>query len=544
MNRMFHSFRWRLAVLSALLAGLALSGFAATAWWWIRDAHRTRWDSELRSQARREVVRPPPREGWRPYAIAMQELLGAADAADILLLVLNQEGDVDYRSTPWPVEADPAQFPWPPIPGPDRAAEPADGKARIPLRGDWRRPPPESRPRPPPPARNEVSRPPPPPRPDASGRGPLPPWHPVSQPLPPPPSSVVLTTLHTSAGAYRVALASAPHARLALGVRLTVLDQDMGAVRTAFLVAVPLALALIGLGAAFLSHRALRPIQRLTATVRQVTAQGLDQRIAITEEDQEFAELIQVFNAMLERLERSFLQASRFSADAAHELKTPLAILQGQIERAIQEAETGSSQQAHLASILDEVRRLATVSRKLLLLSQADAGRLRLQLAPFPLSEALDELLEDARLLAPALGITGDIAPDLIVPADANMLRQVLYNLISNALKYNIERGWIRIAAAKVADRIEIRVANSSSGISFADRDRIFERFYRADPARGREVEGFGLGLSVSREIARAHGGDLLLQAAPEHEARFVLTIPITNPRCGNQVSIAAPISC
>lgn len=539
------SLRWRLAVLSALLAGLTLSGFTATAWWWIRDAHRTRWDGELRSQARREVVRPPPREGWRPYAIAMQELLGAVDEADILLLVLNQEGDVDYRSTPWPVEADPAQFPWPPVPVAARTAEPADGNPRIPLRDDWRRPPPESRPRPPPPARDEASRLPPPPRPDASGRSPLPPRPPASQPLPPPPpSNVVLTTLHTSAGVYRVALASAPHARLALGVRLTVLDQDMGAVRTAFLVAIPLALALIGLGAAVLSHRALRPIQRLTTTVRQVTAQGLDQRIAVTEEDQEFAELIQVFNAMLERLERSFLQASRFSADAAHELKTPLAILQGQIERAIQEAETGSPQQAHLASILDEVRRLATVSRKLLLLSQADAGRLRLQLAPFHLSEVLDELLEDARLLAPALEITGDIVPDLIAPADANLLRQVLYNLISNALKYNIEHGWIRIAAARIADCIEITVANSSSGISFADRDRIFERFYRADPARSREVEGFGLGLSVSREIARAHGGDLLLQAAFQHEVRFVLIVPITNPRCGNPVSIAAPVSC
>ena len=539
------SLRWRLAVLSALLAGLTLAGFAATAWWWIRDAHRARWDGELRAQARREVVRPPPREGWRPYAIAMQELLGAANAADILLLVLNQEGDVDYRSTPWPVEADPAQFPWPPVPGPDRATGLADGKPRIPLRDDWRRPPPESRPRPPPPARNEASRLPPPPRPDAPGRSPLPPRPPASQPLPPPPpSNVVLTTLHTAAGAYRVALASAPHARLALGVRLTVLDQDMGAVRTAFLVAVPLALALIGLGAAFLSHRALRPIQRLTATVRQVTAQGLDQRIAVAEEDQEFAELIQVFNAMLERLERSFLQASRFSADAAHELKTPLAILQGQIERAIQEAETGSPQQARLASILDEVRRLATVSRKLLLLSQADAGRLRLQLAPFHLSEALDELLEDARLLAPTLEIMGDIAPDLIVPADANLLRQVLYNLISNALKYNVERGWIRIAAARIADRIEITVANSSSGIPVADRERIFERFYRADPARGREVEGFGLGLSVSREIARAHGGDLRLQATPQHEAQFVLTVPAVSLQRSGHTPIAAPISC
>ncbi|MDQ5910519.1 MAG: two-component system, OmpR family, heavy metal sensor histidine kinase CusS [Pseudomonadota bacterium] len=513
MKPLFRSFRWRLAVLSALLAGLALAGFAATAAWWIRDANRGRLDGELRAQAQRAVIRPPPREGWEVYERTMQSLLNAHESADLLLLVTDQEGHIDYRSPAWPAEADPAQLSWPPVP-----PRPTDANDN---------PPPFShdRPWPPPPRDHDFRR--PPPRPDEYGRRPPPGQHPGDHPLPrPPPSSVILTTLNTSVGAYRIALASSPHAHLALGVHFTVIHQNMAAVRTAFLIAIPLALVLIGLGAGFLSHRALRPIQRLTATVRKVTAQGLDQRIALMEEDQEFAELIDVFNAMLERLERSFMQASRFSADAAHELKTPLAILQGQIERAIQDAESGSTQQAQLASILDEVRRLAIVSRKLLLLSQADAGRLRLQRAPFNLSAALDELLEDARMLGPTLDMTGEIAPDLIVQADANLLRQVLYNLISNALKYNLENGWIRMSATKSADRIEMMVANASPGIPAADRDRIFERFYRADPARSREIEGFGLGLSVSREIARAHGGDLLLQAAPDHETRFILILP------------------
>jgi signal transduction histidine kinase len=260
--------------------------------------------------------------------------------------------------------------------------------------------------------------------------------------------------------------------------------------------------------------------------MQSVTAKGLDQRIALGQEDAEFRQLIQVFNSMLERLERSFLQASRFSADAAHELKTPLAILQGQIERAMGLCEAGSPLQTSLTSILDEVQRLGTISRKLLLLSLADAGRLRLHITRVDLSAALEDLLEDAQMLAPQLTVTGAITPGLIVQADAELLRQVLHNLISNAIKYNAAPGWIRIAATRVKGRVEIAVSNSSAGIPTADRERIFERFYRADPAHNRQIEGVGLGLSLSREIARAHGGDLRLAASPAGEVRFVLGLP------------------
>jgi heavy metal sensor kinase len=327
--------------------------------------------------------------------------------------------------------------------------------------------------------------------------------------------------------AWRIGLATGEASRVAVAVSLRTVDAEMQGIRTAFLVAAPIALLLIGLSAWILSQRALRPVQKLSAAARKVTAEGLDQRLPIAGEDREFVELIDVFNGMLERLERSFGQAHRFTSDAAHELKTPLAILQGQLERAIHAAEAGSKLQEELTGILDEVRRLSTISRKLLLLSRADAGRLNLHREPFALSTALAELVEDTRMLAPELAISADIEPDLVVAADGSLLTQALHNLISNAIKYNVDRGWIRLAARSLPrGEVEVRVANASAGIPPEEREKIFERFYRADRAHGRNVDGVGLGLALSREIARAHGGELSLAAGAVGVVEFSLRLP------------------
>jgi two-component system heavy metal sensor histidine kinase CusS len=521
----FHSFRLRLALLLALLAGVALTGFAAAAWWLTREAKIQQVDATLRSEAEREISRARPVDGWQRYENALARIFATRDPAQVLLLVTESGDGIRFRSEHWPADLDSRSLPWPPahlgseIQGND--ADPASF-----------RPPPEWRSEPP----KDFA--PPPPAWDRDAKGPFrPPPGPPDRPgdgkgefRPPPrgpPPAFAVTTVKIKGQRWQLGLASVPHARIAIGASLAAIDADMIAVRNAFVVAIPLALALIALGGWFLSTRALRPIQRLTATIRNVTARGLDQRIESAHEDREFAELITVFNDMLNRLERSFLQASRFSADAAHELKTPLAILQGQVERAIGQVDTGSSAQASLTSILDEIRRLSSISRKLLLLSQADAGHMRLYLTRVDLSETLGELVEDTRMLAPTLRVAGDIAPGLVIKADADLLRQLLHNLISNAIKYNTDAGWIRIAAARAGDDLEITVANSSPGIPAAERDRIFERFYRADPAHGRNIDGVGLGLSVSREIARAHGGDLVLKRGADDEALFALRIPV-----------------
>jgi two-component system, OmpR family, heavy metal sensor histidine kinase CusS len=236
-----------------------------------------------------------------------------------------------------------------------------------------------------------------------------------------------------------------------------------------------------------------------------------------------------VFNQTMARLERSFTQTARFSADAAHELKTPLSILQGELERTLQAAAPGSELQQRLSGLLDEVRYLSTIVRKLLLLSLADAGQMRLYKTDVDLSELLIDLASDIELISPDLTVQLEVASGLNIQADRPFLIQVLQNLISNATKYNLPSGWVRIEAEQRDRFVFVRIANRSNDIPASDRLAIFDRFYRGDPARTKQVEGLGLGLSLAREIVYAHGGDLTLDDTPTGETAFTLTLPIQN---------------
>jgi two-component system, OmpR family, heavy metal sensor histidine kinase CusS len=282
----------------------------------------------------------------------------------------------------------------------------------------------------------------------------------------------------------------------------------------------------IALAAWFLAGAALRPLDRFDAAIRRVTAQGLDRRVSEEEADLEFAAPIQAFNQMLDRLECSFQQASRFSGDAAHELKTPLAILQGQLEREIQQTASGSRSQQYLGDMLGSVSRLSSILRKLLLLSLADAGRMQLTFSEVNLSPLFDEMIEDIDLLAPELKLVVDVEPNLKIEADLDLLRQVLQNLATNAVKYNLSGGWIEITAYGEQSKVVITVTNQSEDLAADVRDRLFERFYRADLAHSRQTEGVGLGLSLAREIVRSHQGELHLAAAQSGEVGIILVLP------------------
>jgi heavy metal sensor kinase len=491
------SFRLRLALFQALLAGITLVAFAAGAWWLIRDANVLQIDTLLRAEVEREVQRQRDVDAWDAYADTLNRTFSMQHPSNTLLLVMESGGSVRYRSAHWPATLDAARFSWPLArmgseiqggPAPTRPSPAMMPGAAVPGATDGDTPP-------------------------ITPRAAIP--------------AIAVTAVTVGGEPWRMGLAALPHAQLAVGVSLSGVEREMLAVRNAFLVAIPLTLLAIAMAIWIFSTRAIRPVRHLTRTIQNVTAQGLNQRIESAAEDREFSELISVFNDMLDRLERGFMQASRFSADAAHELKTPLAILQGQVERAITQAPAGSPLQGSLTGILDEIRRLSSISQKLLLLSQADAGHMRLALAPLDLSAELDDLVDDVQLLAPGLRVESRIASGITIKADAALLKQVLHNLVSNAIKYNIEGGWIRITAVTRDAAAEIEVANASLGIAEDERGKLFERFYRADPARSRNIDGVGLGLSVSREIARAHGGDLMLADAAAGETRFALRLPL-----------------
>jgi len=470
------SFRLRLALLSAALAGIALFGFGALSWVQIYNAKLNRLDVELlnqlmRSGRLREPAAFDPRDRWQRYSDFLADAFG--QKTSIVFLVLDGNGNLIYQNS-------------------------ADSQINQRLLQSLQLAPP------------------------AFKREPLLPR--IDRPVPPRPQFV---TKQTETGAWRIAAANFPEDRVAIAVNLQAIDQEMAAIRNIFVISIPGMLLLVAGGAWLVAGQALRPVRQLIGVIQHVTVNGLDQRIPIGTTDVEFVQLIQVFNQMLERLERSFTQASRFSADAAHELKTPLTILQGELERSLQQVEPGSEVQQRLSSLLEEVHRLSSIMRKLLLLSLADAGQMSLYRVEVDVSKLLIEMLEDIELLAPYLTVRTDITQGLRVQGDRDLLKQVLQNLFSNAIKYNLANGWIQIDAASTGSEVQVRIANASKGIPIEDRDRIFDRFHRGDPARTRKVEGLGLGLSLAWEIVRAHRGDLKLDSASSGQTAFILTLPI-----------------
>lgn len=343
---------------------------------------------------------------------------------------------------------------------------------------------------------------------------------------PPRQKESVFRTIETSTGTWRVGFLGNELVTLLVGIDLAELSAETRRFRRAFFVATPLALLGLALAGWWLANRALRPVALLTRTAEKVTAGALDRRVPVVATDHELRLLVDVINGMLARLERSFEQAVRFSSDAAHELQTPLTVLQGELDNAIQAAADGSEEQRNLSSLLEEVRRLKAVVHKLLLLARADAGRLDLQRESVDLSDLLESALEDVEAMAPGRRVEKAITPGVSVMADEDLLNRVLLNMASNAVRYGEPKGVIRFELAVEEEIVKFSLANSGPSIPPEDRERIFDRFYRVDASRDGRVGGSGLGLSLAREIARAHGGDLALGPDQPGMTIFVLTLP------------------
>jgi len=292
-----------------------------------------------------------------------------------------------------------------------------------------------------------------------------------------------------------------------------------------FMITLPLGLLAAAVGGWWLARRAVRPVEELTRVAAQVTVSSLSRRIPETTQDREFARLTRVFNEMLARLSRSFTQAARFSADASHELRTPLAIMQGEVETALREVPPDSAAERALTTQLEEIHRLKRLVNRLLLLSRADRGALLSRPRPFDLGEIVHRAAEDAATLGENLTCTHEAVDGIRVVGDADLVEQALQNLVMNAVKHNLPGGSVRVTLALDGDDALVRVTNTGPEIAPVDRERIFDRFFRADSARSRHAGGVGLGLSLAREIARAHGGDLALEQSAEGLNTFALRL-------------------
>ena len=295
--------------------------------------------------------------------------------------------------------------------------------------------------------------------------------------------------------------------------------------------AIPTVLIVITIGGRWVARKALAPVEAISQAASRITVQNLDQRLPLPSADDEIAELIAILNATFDRLQRSFEQSVRFSAEASHHLKTPISVLRAGIEEILTDPDTPAKQQTRADALLHQVHQLTSIAENLLLLARADAGRLDLHHEQFNLSEVLEGVCDDARALAEADGleVEAKLPPELLLVGDRRAVSLIVQNLVENAIKYNEPEGSICIHARAVDGEAEVRVRNNGEPIPPERAPHIFEPFYRAR-SDGR-IPGHGLGLSIACELAKAHGGELTLVRSDREWTEFRLSLP-RHPVC------------
>jgi len=296
-----------------------------------------------------------------------------------------------------------------------------------------------------------------------------------------------------------------------------------------YLFSVPLILAIsVPLGW-YLAGRALKPFEEVARTVEQITSENLNTQIITERREEEIQKLVQAFNSMVRRLNDSFQQMRKFNADAAHELRTPLSILQGENEVALRSPNLPEEIHSVLASNLEELQRLTRIINDMLTLAEADAGSHVLARKPTNLKPMLEDLVEQMRVLASDRNIQIDFmdARDVIVEADPLWFRRALLNLLDNAIKYSKDGGRVEVWSWVRDGKASMGIHDDGIGIAPEDQPHIFDRLYRTDPARSRTSGGAGLGLALVKWIVEAHRGEIHVNSAVDRGTTFEIILPM-----------------
>jgi two-component system OmpR family sensor kinase len=324
------------------------------------------------------------------------------------------------------------------------------------------------------------------------------------------------------------------------------LPTDVANIAPQLLLGTLLALApvilIISLGVAyFVAGRAFRPVEELINEVEAITdGRSLHRRLPVATSGDELSRLSATLNAMIGRLESSFTALRRFTADASHELKTPLTVLRADVERAMHPVTTTADRMVALEEALQETARMADLVESLLTLARADEGRYDLHREPVRLEPLVRDVFETAVILGEDAGLTIELpdCEDATVLGDPNRLRQLFLNLVTNAIKYTPRGGHVEISLThRKNDEVVLGVRDTGIGISASDLPHVFERFWRADRVRSRRVAtgdsswaldrgGFGLGLSIAQWIVQAHGGTLTVQSRLGRGSMFTVVLP------------------
>ena len=297
----------------------------------------------------------------------------------------------------------------------------------------------------------------------------------------------------------------------------------------------PLLLLVAAGGGYWLSRRALSPVDALVQSARAVSGSNLTSRVQKLETGDELQRLADTLNEMLDRIESTFLRITRFTADASHELRTPVSLIRTEAELALRRFRGEAEYKESLRHILLEAERTTALIEQLLSLARADSGRETLHLQPVDLRQTLYRVVDSWQQMATIrnLQFSADLdAPDFSVLGDETLLRRLADILLDNAFKYTPSPGSVHLSLESTTDNVVITVQDSGAGIGEEDQGKIFERFYRVDKSRSRAQGGAGLGLAIAEWIVTQHRGSIGVESRPGRGATFRVELP----------KIAAPV--
>jgi len=298
------------------------------------------------------------------------------------------------------------------------------------------------------------------------------------------------------------------------------------------------AVGALALGGGYvLVKRALSPVDRIASSAERISSSNLSERLPIAPSGDEIERLSVALNHMIARLEAAFQHSRRFMADASHELRTPLTVLKGELESFVQEPRLTPEWRDRMGSALEEVDRLITIVEGLFAISRLDAGEAAAECVPFDLAQMATSTADQMSLLADdkQIQITCAAEPGVWVEGDRARMKQVVVNLLDNAIKYTPDGGAVALAVRAKDSKAVLEVADTGIGIPAPALPRVFERFFRVDKARSRDQGGAGLGLSIVQSICAAHQGRVEARSTPGQGSRFRVELPLVTPP-GNHV--------
>ena len=305
-------------------------------------------------------------------------------------------------------------------------------------------------------------------------------------------------------------------------------SEQLESIARIFGFAVPAALLVAGFGGFLVARKSLAPVVALSDQAERMGAKNLKERLEVRQPNDELGRLAGVLNGLLARLDHSFESMRSFTADAAHELRTPLSIIRGEADVALSQDRGATEYKEALLIIQDEARRLSRLVDDMLALARADAGQRPLEIRELYLNDLAEECCRAAQVLALQKGIALSLQPssDIALRGDEDLLRRMMLNLLDNAIKYTPNGGVVSLAVIEEGGSIRIVVTDTGVGIPPEATPRIFERFYRVGKARSRVDGGSGLGLAIAKWAAEAHNGTITCTSRPDEGSTFTVDLP------------------